>query len=95
MGTYQTADYLFGSGLTLCLSQAHKNDKEQIKKCYYRSFPEAKVLCPSQLDGMIDMCGWDDRVHPECNRYWAVVQRCVKSHGLWTEMNRFPTNAQK
>lgn len=95
MGTneYQSFNFILGTPLSYCLhTETNKGkNKEGIRNCYYKFFPEARVLCLPQLDDVIEWCGMDGRTHPECHNLWRLLQRCVKSNSIWEDLDRRPS----
>jgi len=85
----QTNHYLYGFGLTYCLT-IEGSATESVKKCYYRYLPLCAKICKSELDEVVLDCGYDNRIHPQCQKTWRVLQRCMKSQGFWPDLSNVP-----
>jgi hypothetical protein len=76
--------YLYGFSLTYCLSSVPKakKDAENIKRCYMTHFPVAARLCPDEMEDLVELCGFDNRLHRKCQTSWRSVQRCMQIQGM-------------
>jgi len=56
----QTNHYLYGFGLTYCLT-TEGAEPDKVKRCYYRYFPLCAKICTPELDTLVADCGYDNR----------------------------------